>query len=57
MLRRDVEYVLTWNPQTFAWMARPVRCDGDQIVRAGSGHVDVDVVAWVGRPLLPKPGE
>ena len=57
MLRRDTEYVLTWNPQTYAWMARPVRLDGGKVVRAGVGFVEVNVSPSDGALVGTERGE
>ena len=35
MLRRDTEYVLTWNATDHAWEARPIRREGRRIVHLG----------------------
>ncbi|WP_157553137.1 hypothetical protein [Jiangella gansuensis] len=37
MLRRDTEYVLTWNAQNHSWLVRPIERDGNQIVQIGGG--------------------
>ena len=57
MLRRDTEYVLTWNPQTYAWVARPVRREGDRVVRAGADLLEVNVSAWDGAYSRTEFGE
>ncbi|TDE15776.1 hypothetical protein [Jiangella asiatica] len=35
MLRRDTEYVLTWNAAAHTWEARPIRREGRRIVPLG----------------------
>ncbi|WP_157553428.1 hypothetical protein [Jiangella gansuensis] len=35
MLRRDTEYVLTWNAADHSWEARPIRREGSRIVPLG----------------------
>ncbi|WP_162606414.1 hypothetical protein [Jiangella asiatica] len=37
MLRRDTEYVLTWNAQNHSWLVRPIERDGNQILQIGGG--------------------
>jgi hypothetical protein len=50
MLRRDVEYVLTWDEPAHAWLARPVKYQDGLIVRAGPECIEVDIVAWGAGP-------
>ena len=35
MLRRDLEYLLTWDVDTHSWIVQPLTRDGDRIVRIG----------------------
>ncbi|HEY9409588.1 MAG TPA: hypothetical protein VIP77_08425 [Jiangellaceae bacterium] len=35
MLRRDLEYVLTWDAESHSWTVRPFARDGDRIVQIG----------------------
>lgn len=38
MLRRDIEYVLTWDQQDSSWLARPLIRDHDhRIIQVGPG--------------------
>ncbi|WP_298332328.1 hypothetical protein [Haloactinopolyspora sp.] len=50
MLRRDVEYVLTWNAADHAWTATPIRRERHRIVplETDVGQVGVPrlMVAW-----------
>ena len=36
MLRRDLEYVLTWDADAHSWIVQPFTRDGDRIVHIGS---------------------
>ncbi|PSL03215.1 hypothetical protein CLV30_108127 [Haloactinopolyspora alba] len=42
MLRRDIEYVLTWNAAEHSWEARPIRRDGEWIIRLDPDADQVD---------------
>lgn len=46
MLRRDTEYVLTWHAPGHAWLVRPLRRDGERIIRIGPGSIQIDAPAW-----------
>ncbi|PSL02142.1 hypothetical protein CLV30_11197 [Haloactinopolyspora alba] len=46
MLRRDTEYVLTWNAQNHSWLVRPIERDGDHIVQIGPGGTQMGDPAW-----------
>ncbi|NED94276.1 hypothetical protein G1H11_03020 [Phytoactinopolyspora alkaliphila] len=46
MLRRDTEYVLTWNARNHSWLVRPIERDGNQIVQIGPGSSDLVDPAW-----------
>lgn len=51
LLRRDTEYVLTWNAQNHSWLVRPIERDGDRIVQIGPGGSQVDDLAWTASAL------
>jgi hypothetical protein len=46
MLRRDTEYVLTWNAQNHSWLVRPIERDGHHIVQIGPGGTHMGDPAW-----------
>lgn len=48
MLRRDTEYVLTWDALNHSWLARPIFRDGEHILQIGPGATEVGVPAWAG---------
>lgn len=53
MLRRDTEYVLTWNALDHSWLARPIEREGEHILHIGRGGTPVDASTWSGdRPAL-----
>lgn len=43
MLRRNVEYVLSWNAADHAWEARPIRREGERIVHLDPGADEIAV--------------
>jgi hypothetical protein len=47
MLRRDTEYVLTWNAQNHSWLVRPIEREGDRIVQIGPGGSQMEDFALV----------
>jgi len=53
MLRRDTEYVLTWDALNHSWLARPIYRDGERILQIGPGATEVDVPTFAsGLPSL-----
>jgi hypothetical protein len=48
MLRRDTEYVLTWDALNHSWLARAIYRDGERILQIGPGATEVGVPAWAG---------
>ncbi|WP_123788552.1 hypothetical protein [Phytoactinopolyspora halophila] len=52
LLRRDTEYVLTWNAQNHSWLVRPIERDGDRIVQIGPGGSQVDDLALTASSVM-----
>lgn len=44
MLRRDLQYVLTWDASEHCWRATPVTADALKALRMGAGTTLVNVV-------------
>ena len=44
MLRRDLEYLLTWDVEAHSWIVQPLTRDGDRIVRVGPDTTHVALV-------------
>ncbi|WP_166348510.1 hypothetical protein [Phytoactinopolyspora limicola] len=54
MLRRDTEYVLTWNAQNHSWLVRPIERDGNRIVQIGPGGTQMGDPAWAMDSLVSE---
>lgn len=57
MLRRDTEYVLTWNAQNHSWLVRPIERVGNRIVQIGPGGTEMGDLAWSNDSLMAEWGE